>query len=54
MCLPQRHLTGNVVFCDDGYNIEGHSWPAGTEAVYGEAGGVERLYDFLGGDYPHD
>jgi len=52
MCLPQRHLTGNVVFCDDGYNIEGHSWPDGTNAVYGEAGAVEELYDFLDEDYP--
>jgi NAD(P)-dependent dehydrogenase (short-subunit alcohol dehydrogenase family) len=36
LCLPQRHLTGNVIFCDDGYNIEGHSWPEGTRAVYAE------------------
>lgn len=34
LCLPQRHLTGNVIFCDDGYTIEGHSWPEGTRAVY--------------------
>lgn len=34
LCVPQRHLTGNVVFCDDGYNVEGHSWPEGTRAVY--------------------
>ncbi len=34
LCLPQRHLTGNVLFCDDGYVIEGHSWPAGNLALY--------------------
>jgi glucose 1-dehydrogenase len=33
-CQPQRHLTGNVIFCDDGYNIEGHSWPDGNERLY--------------------
>ncbi len=33
-CIPQRHLTGNVIFCDDGYNIEGHSWPDGNEELY--------------------
>jgi len=33
-CMPQRHLTGNVIFCDDGYNIEGHSWPDGNEYIY--------------------
>lgn len=54
MCVPQRHLTGNVVFCDDGYNIEGHSWPAGTQAVFGEAGDIDRLYDSLDEDYPRD
>jgi NAD(P)-dependent dehydrogenase (short-subunit alcohol dehydrogenase family) len=44
MCLPQRHLTGNVIFCDDGYNIEGHSWPEGTSAVYENKSALERLY----------
>jgi NAD(P)-dependent dehydrogenase (short-subunit alcohol dehydrogenase family) len=34
LCIPQRHLTGNVIFCDDGYAIEGHSWPAGNRALY--------------------
>jgi NAD(P)-dependent dehydrogenase (short-subunit alcohol dehydrogenase family) len=33
-CVPQRHLTGNVIFCDDGYNIEGHSWPDGNVKLY--------------------
>jgi 3-oxoacyl-[acyl-carrier protein] reductase len=36
MCIDQRHFTGNVVFADDGYNIEGHSWPEGNEALYAE------------------
>jgi len=44
MCIPQRHLTGNLIFCDDGYNIEGHSWPEGTAAVFKGSGSVERLY----------
>jgi 3-oxoacyl-[acyl-carrier protein] reductase len=34
LCVPQRHLTGNVVFVDDGYNVEGHSWPDGNLALY--------------------
>lgn len=50
LCVPQRHLTGNVIFCDDGYNVEGHSWPEGTRAVYdaiaqdapGDTGGERR------------
>ncbi len=52
MCLPQQHLTGNVVFCDDGYNIEGHSWPDGNVAVYEGADAVDRLYDELDRRYP--
>lgn len=43
-CQPQRHLTGNVIFCDDGYNVEGHSWPEGTRAVYEGGGAVDVLY----------
>ena len=35
-CQPQRHLTGNIIFCDDGYNIEGHSWPDGNALLYKE------------------
>jgi NAD(P)-dependent dehydrogenase (short-subunit alcohol dehydrogenase family) len=53
LCVPQRHLTGNLVFCDDGYNIEGHSWPAGTEAVYGAEGALDELYARLEEQYPH-
>jgi len=33
-CVPQKHLTGNVIFCDDGYNVEGHSWPNGNFALF--------------------
>lgn len=43
-CVPQRHLTGNVIFCDDGYNIEGHSWPAGNSALYGQPGELDQLF----------
>lgn len=45
--IPQRHLTGNVIFCDDGYNIEGHSWPEGTSAVYENQQAIEGLYRTL-------
>ncbi len=34
LCLDQRHLTGNVIFVDDGYVVEGHSWPEGNQALY--------------------
>lgn len=54
LCVPQRHLTGNVIFCDDGYNIEGHSWPAGTEAVYKGPEGLENVFERLNADYPRD
>lgn len=45
LCLPQRHLTGNVVFCDDGYVIEGHSWPEGNRALYTGAEALASLLD---------
>lgn len=48
-CLPQRHLTGNVIFCDDGYNIEGHSWPEGTRAVYDGDEALAALYRCIDG-----
>jgi len=54
MCVPQRHLTGNVVFCDDGYNVEGHSWPDGNRAVYSGGDAVDELYGQLDRDYPRD
>jgi NAD(P)-dependent dehydrogenase (short-subunit alcohol dehydrogenase family) len=43
-CMPQRHLNGNVIFCDDGYNIEGHSWPEGNAALYGQPGELDDLF----------
>jgi NAD(P)-dependent dehydrogenase (short-subunit alcohol dehydrogenase family) len=43
-CVPQRHMTGNVIFCDDGYNVEGHSWPEGTRAIYDGGDAVDALY----------
>ncbi|MDP4744668.1 MAG: SDR family oxidoreductase [Porticoccaceae bacterium] len=49
-CLPQRHLTGNVIFCDDGYNIEGHSWPEGTLAVYDGGDELAELYSRIDGE----
>jgi len=54
MCAPQRHLTGNIVFCDDGYNVEGHSWPEGNRAVYDGADALDALYSRLEKEYPHD
>ncbi|MDA3951743.1 MAG: SDR family NAD(P)-dependent oxidoreductase [Spirochaeta sp.] len=45
MCVPQRHLTGNVVFADDGYSIEGHTWPAGNEALYTGTDALAALLD---------
>ncbi len=52
MCVPQRHFTGNVVFCDDGYNVEGHSWPEGNVALYEGGDAVDRLYRELDSIYP--
>jgi 3-oxoacyl-[acyl-carrier protein] reductase len=46
-CIPQRHLTGNVIFCDDGYNIEGHSWPEGNKALFNADRGVDEAYEQL-------
>ncbi|MFG6428276.1 SDR family NAD(P)-dependent oxidoreductase [Roseateles sp. LYH14W] len=46
-CVPQRHLTGNLIFCDDGYNVEGHSWPEGNRAVYDSSAAVDALYQRL-------
>ena len=43
MCVEQRHFTGNVVFPDDGYNVEGHSWPEGNVALYEGSVALQRL-----------
>ena len=52
MCIPQKHFTGNVLFADDGYNVEGHSWPQGNDALYAGAEELERLYGELDDRYP--
>lgn len=54
MCVPQRHFTGNVVFCDDGYNVEGHSWPEGNEALYAGSDALARLFSQLDERYPRE
>jgi len=52
MCLEQRHFTGNVVFADDGYNVEGHSWPEGNIALYKGSEALEELFRQLEWTYP--
>lgn len=52
MCIPQPHLTGNVLFADDGYNIEGHSWPEANQALYEER--IEELYHRMDDKYPRE
>ncbi len=52
MCIPQRHLTGNLIFPDDGYVIEGHSWPEGNVALYESAEALEALYRDIDERFP--
>ena len=52
MCIDQRHLTGNVIFPDDGYAIEGHSWPEGNVALYESAAALDALYTEIDVRYP--
>ena len=52
MCIEQRHLTGNVIFPDDGYVIEGHSWPEGNEALYEGITALNALYRSIDEKYP--
>ena len=52
MCLDQRHFTGNVVFADDGYNVEGHSWPEGNLALYSGLEVLEQEFQNLDREYP--
>ncbi len=52
MCLEQRHFTGNVVFADDGYNVEGHSWPEGNVALYSSSEALQELFCQLEMAYP--
>jgi 3-oxoacyl-[acyl-carrier protein] reductase len=54
MCVEQRHFTGNVVFPDDGYIVEGHSWPEGNEALFGGGERLEALFRELEERYPRD
>ena len=54
MCVPQKHFTGNVVFCDDGYNIEGHSWPLGNQALFKGEQALQTLFQDLAKEYPID
>jgi NAD(P)-dependent dehydrogenase (short-subunit alcohol dehydrogenase family) len=54
MCLPQRHFTGNVVFADDGYNVEGHSWPEGNLALYEGPKALEDTFRRLDIEYPKE
>jgi NAD(P)-dependent dehydrogenase (short-subunit alcohol dehydrogenase family) len=49
MCLPQKHFTGNVVFADDGYNVEGHTWPEGNAALYEGADALAALKETVTG-----
>jgi NAD(P)-dependent dehydrogenase (short-subunit alcohol dehydrogenase family) len=49
LCVPQRHLTGNLIFCDDGYAVDGHSWPEGTRAVYDGPEPLAALLAHTGG-----
>jgi len=52
LCVEQRHLTGNILFADDGYVVEGHSWPDGNEALYAGFPVLEALFDGLNKKYP--
>ncbi len=52
MCIPQPHFTGNVVFADDGYNIEGHSWPEGNRALFAGQDELEKLFTQIDSEFP--
>jgi NAD(P)-dependent dehydrogenase (short-subunit alcohol dehydrogenase family) len=52
MCVDQRHFTGNLVFADDGYNIEGHSWPDGNRSLFAGKRELEVLFTKLDELYP--
>lgn len=54
MCVDQRHFTGNVVFADDGYNIEGHSWPEGNLSLFAGKENLEDLFRKLDEGYPKE
>lgn len=52
MCVPQPHLTGNVLFADDGYNIEGHSWPEGNKALFSGKEELDSLFSSIDREFP--
>lgn len=52
MCIPQPHFTGNVVFADDGYNIEGHSWPEGNRALFAGQEALDALFSQINAEFP--
>ena len=54
LCIDQRHLTGNLLFADDGYVIEGHSWPEGNDALYAGFPALEALFSRLEIEYPRE
>jgi 3-oxoacyl-[acyl-carrier protein] reductase len=54
MCTEQQHFTGNVVFADDGYNIEGHSWPEGNMALYKGKEALQGLFQGLESTHPRN
>jgi 3-oxoacyl-[acyl-carrier protein] reductase len=54
LCLEQRHLTGNVLFVDDGYVVEGHSWPEGNQALYAGPAELETLFKKMANEYPRE
>jgi len=51
MCIPQPHFTGNVLFADDGYNIEGHSWPEGNQALYAGQEQLDSLFQQIDDEF---
>lgn len=52
MCIPQPHFTGNVLFADDGYNIEGHSWPEGNQALFTGQDELQSLLQKIDAEFP--
>jgi len=40
------------LFADDGYNIEGHSWPEGNQALYTGQAKLDSLFQQMGQEFP--
>jgi len=51
MCVPQPHFTGNVLFADDDYSIEGHSWPEGNQALYAGQDQLDSLFQQMNDEF---